>query len=124
MNLWRWLTTPDPHPGFTRPKLLKLALRLLLFVVVATLLSSLLSLTPLAPYLDTWWGSLLFVLLLYLPAARFLNMDTFTPRRFQAPARPGAQVGGAASTNALQKRREKNRYAGVRKSPPRTGGRR
>ena len=43
MNLWRWLTTPDPHPGFTRPKLLKLALRLLLFVVVATLLSSLLS---------------------------------------------------------------------------------
>ena len=44
MNFWRWLTTPDPHPGFTRSKLLRLALRLFLFVLVATLLSSLLSL--------------------------------------------------------------------------------
>ena len=122
MNLWRWLTTPDPHPGFTRAKLLRLALRLFLFVLVATLLSSLLSLTPLRPYLNTWWGSLLFVLLLYIPAARFLNVDTFVPGRFQRPA-PGGRA-APASTNALDKRREKNRYAGVRKPPPRTGGRR
>ena len=121
MNFWRWLTTPDPHPGFTRPKLLKLALRLFLFVLVATLLSSLLSLTPLKPYLNTWWGSLVFVLLLYIPAARFLNVDTFTPRRFQSPA-PGRSASPAGQT--LEKRREKNRYAGVRKPPPRMGGRR
>ncbi|WP_346732445.1 hypothetical protein [Deinococcus radiodurans] len=85
MNFWRWLTTPDPHPGFTRPKLLKLAVRLFLFVLLATVLSSLLNLTPLRPYLNTFWGSLLFVLLLYIPAARFLNIDTFMPRRFQTP---------------------------------------
>lgn len=122
MNFWRWLTTPDPHPGFTRSKLLRLALRLFLFVLVATLLSSLLSLTPLSPYLNTWWGSLLFVLLLYIPAARFLNVDTFVPGRFQRPA-PGGRA-APASMNTLDKRREKNRYAGVRKPPPRTGGRR
>lgn len=122
MNFWRWLTTPDPHPGFTRSKLLRLALRLFLFVLVATLLSSLLSLTPLRPYLNTWWGSLLFVLLLYIPAARFLNVDTFVPGRFQRPA-PGGRA-APVSTNALDKRRAKNRYAGVRKPPPRQGGRR
>lgn len=122
MNFWRWLTTPDPHPGFTRSKLLRLALRLFLFVLVATFLSSLLSLTPLSPYLNTWWGSLLFVLLLYIPAARFLNVDTFVPGRFQRPA-PGGRA-APASMNTLDKRREKNRYAGVRKPPPRTGGRR
>ena len=84
-----------------------------------------LNLTPLRPYLNTWWGSLLFVLLLYIPAARFLNIDTFTPRRFQTPPpQPGARSGQPASTNTLDKRREKNRYAGVRKSPPRMGGRR
>ena len=124
MNFWRWLTTPDPHPGFTRPKLLKLAVRLFLFVLLATVLSSLLNLTPLRPYLNTFWGSLLFVLLLYIPAARFLNIDTFTPRRFQTPPpQPGARA-GQPGTNTLDKRREKNRYAGVRKSPPRMGGRR
>ncbi|AAF09661.1 hypothetical protein [Deinococcus radiodurans] len=124
MNFWRWLTTPDPHPGFTRPKLLKLAVRLFLFVLLATVLSSLLNLTPLRPYLNTFWGSLLFVLLLYIPAARFLNIDTFMPRRFQTPPpQPGARAGQPA-TNTLDKRREKNRYAGVRKSPPRMGGRR
>ena len=125
MNFWRWLTTPDPHPGFTRPKLLKLAVRLFLFVLLATVLSSLLNLTPLRPYLNTFWGSLLFVLLLYIPAARFLNIDTFMPRRFQTPPpQPGARAGQPVSTNTLEKRREKNRYAGVRKSPPRMGGRR
>ena len=124
MNFWRWLTTPDPHPGFTRPKLLKLAVRLFLFVLLATVLSSLLNLTPLRPYLNTFWGSLLFVLLLYIPAARFLNIDTFMPRRFQTPPpQPGARAGQPV-TNTLEKRREKNRYAGVRKSPPRMGGRR
>ncbi|MDO4244645.1 MAG: hypothetical protein Q4C89_01300 [Deinococcus sp.] len=121
MSFWQWLTTPEPQPGFTRTKLLKLALRLFLFVLVATLLSSLLSLTPLKPYLNTWWGSLLFVLLLYIPAARFLNADTFTPQRFQTPA---ARPGTPSSAGALQRRREKARYAGVRKSGPKVGGRR
>lgn len=122
MSFWRWLTTPEPQPGFTRTKLLKLALRLFLFVLVATLLSTLLSLTPLKPYLNTWWGSLLFVLLLYIPAARFLNADTFVPQRVQTPAaRPGTT---GSSAGALQRRREKARYAGVRKSGPKVGGRR
>ena len=67
MKWWRWLTTPDPDPGFTGPKLLKLLTRVMLFALVATLLSSLLQLTPLGPYLNTWWGSLLFVLALTIP---------------------------------------------------------
>ncbi|WP_221090534.1 hypothetical protein [Deinococcus aquaedulcis] len=120
MNPWRWLTTPDPHPGFTTPKLLKLLVRVMLFAVLATLLSSLLQLTPLRPYLNTWWGSLLFVLALYLPLSRFLNVDTFVPRRLQAQVDARSAAG---RTTRAQRRKERNRYAGVRKSAPR-GGRR
>lgn len=124
MNLWRWLTTPDPNPGFTRPKLLKLLVRVMLFSVVATLLSSLLQLTPLGPYLNTWWGSLLFVLALYIPLARFLSVDTFVPRRLQARADAVRGGTGQRSVSSAQRRKERNRYAGVRKGAPKYGGRR
>lgn len=119
MNLWRWLTTPDPNPGLTGPKLVKLLIRVLLFAVVASLLSALLSLTPLKPYLNTWWGSLLFILLLYIPAARFMMMDTITPRTRPGPAGSGQ---ASATSTAAQRRKEKNRFAGVRKGPPKYGG--
>ncbi|GAA5437861.1 hypothetical protein ACMT4L_18575 [Deinococcus sp. A31D244] len=121
MKLWRWLTTPDPNPGFTRAKLLKLLVRVMLFSVVATLLSSLLQLTPVGQYLNTWWGSLIFVLILYVPMARFLTIDTFTPRRLQTPA---GRSTGTTSAASAQRRKERNRYAGVRKSAPKYGGRR
>ncbi|GHF51887.1 hypothetical protein HNQ07_003085 [Deinococcus metalli] len=120
MNLWRWLITPDPAPGLTRTKLLKLVARVVLFAVVATLLSSLLSLTPLRPYLNTWWGSLIFILILYVPLARYMTLDTIPRTRGAAPA---GKTTPAAGTSA-QRRRERNRYAGVRKGPPKYGGRR
>lgn len=120
MNLWRWLTTPDPAPGFTAGKMLKLTVRVVLFALIATLLSGLLQLTPLKDTLNTWWGSLLFVLLLYIPAARFLTLDTFAPRRAPAAAAPGK----AAQGSSAQRRKARNRYAGVRKSAPKYGGRR
>ncbi len=119
MNVWRWLTTPDPQPGFTRGKLLKLAVRVVLFATFATLVSSVLSLTPLRPYLNTWWGSLLFILVLYVPLARFLMVDSFVPGR---AAGRGADPRAAASSSA-QRRKERNRYAGVKKGPPKYGGR-
>lgn len=120
MKLWRWLTTPDPSPGLTRGKLLKLTVRVLLFAFLATLLSSLLSLTPLRPYLNTWWGSMLFVLALYIPLARFMTLDTFSARRATRGAGPATQ----ASTSRAQRRKERNRFAGVKKGPPKYGGRR
>ncbi|MDL2343318.1 hypothetical protein QOL99_04040 [Deinococcus sp. MIMF12] len=116
MKFWRWLTTPDPEPGLTRRKLGRLLIRVLLFTVVATLLSGLLRLAGLGPYLDTWWGTLIFVLLLYIPLFRFLTVDSFVPRRL---AGRGTRQQSDART---QRRRERNRYAGVRKSPPRGGG--
>ncbi|GAA0513331.1 hypothetical protein [Deinococcus depolymerans] len=119
MNPWQWLTRPDPSPGFTVPKLLKLLARVMLFALVATLLSSLLQLTPLRPYLNTWWGSLLFVLLLYIPVARFLSADAFVPRRVAGPA-----TTGKTAVSSAQRRKERNRYAGVRKGAPKYGGRR
>jgi len=119
VNPWRWLTTPDPAPGFTAGKMLKLTVRVMLFALVATLLSGLLQLTPLKGTLNTWWGSLLFVLLLYIPAARFLTLDTFAPRRA-----PATTPGRAAQGSSAQRRKERHRYAGVRKSGPKYGGRR
>ncbi len=124
MNPWRWLTTPDPNPGYTTTKLIKLAIRVLLFSLLATLVSSLLQLTPLAPYLRTWWGSMLLVLALYLPLMRFMSVDTFVPGR----GRPGKNAVPVADLrvrpSAAQRRKEKNRFAGVKKSPPKYGGRR
>ncbi|GHG31117.1 hypothetical protein CBQ26_12350 [Deinococcus indicus] len=126
MKWWGWLTTPDPDPGFTVPKLLKLMVRVMLFALVATLLSTLLQLTPLGPYLNTWWGSLLFVLALYIPLARFMSVDTFVPRRLQAraDAARGRSATGQRSASSAQRRKERNRYAGVRKGAPKYGGRR
>ena len=123
MNLWRWLTTPDPDPGFTRRKLGRLFLRVLLFTVLATVLSALLRAVGLGPYLDTWWGTLIFVLALYIPLARFLNVDTFVPRRGATRTAGKAGTGQVGKTSA-ERRKERNRYAGVRKGPPHGGGRR
>lgn len=115
MNPWHWLTTADPTPGFTPRKILRIAARFFLFVLLVTLLQLLLALTPLGPYTTTWWGQAILVLAVYLPFARFLSLDL-------APVRP-AQRGGTAQTSASARRRkERNRYAGVRKGPP--GGRR
>lgn len=121
MNIWRWLTTPDPAPGLTRTKLLKLTARVFLFATVATLLSSLLSLTPLRPYLNTWWGSLIFILILYVPLARYMTLDTL-PRRGLRGAVPDGKT--ATTSSSAQRRKERNRYAGVKKGPPKYGGRR
>lgn len=120
MKFWRWLTTPDPQPGFTRPKLLRLAIRVLLFTVLATLLSAVLRAFGLGPYLDTWWGTLIFVLLLYIPLFRFLTVDTFVPRRLARGRTAAARPGKKGMTSA-ERRKERNRYAGVRKGPPRGG---
>ncbi|MEW6420791.1 MAG: hypothetical protein AB1511_03545 [Deinococcota bacterium] len=124
MNPWRWLTTPDPEPGFTARKLLKLSVRVVIFALLATLLSAVLRAAGLGRYLDTWWGTLLFVLVLYVPLARFLLVDTFVPGR-AGTGRPGARSAGQGNRTSAERRKERNRYAGVRKGPPRgRGGRR
>ena len=115
MNWWRWLTTPEAAPGVTSAKIIKLALRLLLFVMFVTLVSGVLALTPLGPYVSTFWGSMLLVLALYLPLARWLNVDTFVP------ARPVPQSTRPAPAPA---RAKKANYAGVSKKPPKFQGRR
>lgn len=130
MNIWRWLTTPDPDPGFTRGKIVKLTVRVFLFAIFATLVGGLLRLAGLGPYLDTWWGTLIFVLVLYVPLARYLMVDTFAPSRLgQGRAGQGRLAGGKKAVvdksgkTSAERRKERNRYAGVRKSAPK-GGRR
>ncbi len=122
MNLWKWLTTPDPEPGFTRGKIIKLLVRIFLFAAVASLLSSLLSLTPLKPYLSTVWGSMLFVFLLYIPVARYMMVDKFVPSSKAVASTTTTK--SKSGLSAQQRRKERNRYAGVKKSAPKYGGRR
>lgn len=120
MNLWRWLTTPDPEPGFTARKLLKLCVRVVIFALLATLLSAALRAAGLGRYLDTWWGTLLFVLVLYVPLARFLLVDTFVPGRGGAGRAGARRTGqGSRTSTSTERRKERHRYAGVRKGPPR-----
>jgi len=124
LKLWRWLMTPDPQPGFTRRKLGRLLVRVLLFTLLATLLSAGLRALGLGPYLDTWWGTLIFVLLLYIPLFRFLTVDTFVPRRLagRMQAGKGQGRGQLKASSSAERRKERHRYAGVRKGPPRGGG--
>ncbi len=126
MNPWTWLTTADPAPGFTRTKLLKLAARTLLFVVVVTLLQSLLYAVGLGAYLKTWWGTLLLITVVYIPFFRLMTLDTLVGPPPPRPLKPGQKPTAAQASQArIAKRAEKNRFAGIKKGPPKNmGGRR
>ncbi len=117
MNLWRYLTTPDPSPRYTPAKIGRIAARFLLFLLVVTLINTLLSFTPLRPYLATWWGSAVVVFLLYIPFARILILDT------PGAIRQGLRGPAPQPSAAAVRRKERNRYAGVKKGPPGGGGR-
>lgn len=120
MKFWNWLTSPDPEPGLTKDKMLKLMVRVLIFATIASILSALLSLTPLKPYINTWWGSLIFVLVLYIPMARYMLPDSFAPAlRSGKNHRPTKGV-----SEAHKRRKERQRFAGVKKSGPKFQGRR
>ena len=118
MNVWKWLTTADPSPRYTSGKIGRIAARFFLFLLLVTLIQSLLSATPLGPYLKTWWGSAIVVFALYIPFARYLILDTPGGNR-QSLGRLGAAPKPSASA---VRRKERNRFAGVRKGPP-GGGR-
>jgi hypothetical protein len=120
MNVWKWLTTADPSPRYTPGKIGRIVARFFLFLLLVTLVQSLLAATPLGPYLKTWWGSAIVVFALYIPFARILILDT-----------PGAAQRGFGrapvpkQSAAAIRRKERNRFAGVKKGPPSgRGGRR
>lgn len=121
MSFWRWLTAPDPAPGFTAGKVWRFGVRFFLFVLLVTLVSGLLNLTPLKPYLNTFWGSILLVLVMYVPLARWLNVDMLRPARVAPSARLTA---GAGHPQKAASKPKKARYAGVSKKPPHLQGRR
>ncbi|AFZ66667.1 hypothetical protein [Deinococcus peraridilitoris] len=111
-RLWRWLTTPDPAPGFTLKKVGRLFAKSLLFALIAVSLQLLLRALGLE-FVDTTWGTLLVVLLVYIPFARILSVDFAPP---PPRARPGGKsLGSKAGTSRVKKRK----YAGVKKSGPR-----
>ena len=127
MNPWTWLTTADPTPGFTRTKLLKILVRTLLFVLVVTLLQTLLFAAGLGAYLKTWWGTLLLITVVYIPFFRLMTLDQLVGPPTPRPLKPGQKPTAAqASQVRIAKRAEKNRFAGVKKGPPKNmgGGRR
>ncbi|AZI41898.1 hypothetical protein EHF33_03310 [Deinococcus psychrotolerans] len=126
MNPWTWLTTADPAPGFNRTKLLKILARTLLFVLVVTLLQALVYAVGLGAYLKTWWGTLLLITVVYIPFFKLMTLDTLVGQPAPRPVKPGQKPTAAqASQVRIAKRAEKNRFAGVKKGPPKNmGGRR
>ena len=110
MNVWKWLTTADPSPKYTPGKIGRIVTRFLLFLILVTLVQSLLGATP--------WRALV-VFALYIPFARILILDTpGSTRQAQGFGRGAAAKPSAAAI----RRKERNRFAGVRKGPP-GGGR-
>ncbi|ADV66225.1 hypothetical protein [Deinococcus maricopensis] len=109
MTFWRWLTTPDPSPGLNAAKLGKLLLKAFLFALVIVVIQALLRALGLK-FVDTWWGSALLVIALYLPFARYLAVDMMPPARSTGAGAAGARKGG---------RVDARKFAGVKKGPPR-----
>ncbi len=126
MNIWTWLTTGDPEPGFNRTKLFKILARTLLFVLAVTLLQALVYALGFGAYLKTWWGTLLLITVVYVPFFKLMTLDTLVGPPPPRPVKPGQKPTAAqASQVRIAKRAEKNRFAGVKKGPPKNmGGRR
>jgi hypothetical protein len=121
MNLWKWLTTADPSPRYTPGKIGRIAARFFLFLLLVTVVNALLALTPLGPYLTRYrWTSAVIVFLLYIPFNRILILD------MPGAARQGFRRGPVPKQSAAAiRRKERNRFAGVKKGPPSgRGGRR
>ncbi len=110
MNIWRWLTEPDSTPGLSTKKVTRLLIKSVLFAFVAVTAQVLLRMAGLK-IVDTWWGTAIIVLLLYIPFARFLAVDMAQP-----PSR--ARPGGKKDAGRYQKV-DRRRYAGVKKGGPR-----
>lgn len=132
---WNWLAKPHPAAP-TQEKIVKLVVRVLLFVLLATLVSAALHPTPLGPYLQTWWGSMLLVLALYIPLGRFMSLDNpWEPTRAAHPATASdtgqahklisrTKISAAPAPSALERKRAKKKFAGTSKRPPQMGHRR
>ncbi|WP_027483840.1 hypothetical protein [Deinococcus pimensis] len=115
LRIWQWLTRPDPTPGFTVGKIGKLFLKSTLFALVAVTLQSLLALAEHAlfgtRFFTSTWGTLLIVVLVYIPFARILSVDFMVP--------PRTPTKGAAKGGRPVKRAQRKKYAGVKKGGPR-----
>ncbi|WP_424950361.1 hypothetical protein [Deinococcus sp.] len=124
MNIWRWLTTADPSPRYTSGKIARIVARFVLFLILVTLVQALLAATPWRNFFRGFLGSALVVFVLYIPFARILILDTpGAARQGQGSGRGAAAKPSAAAV----RRKERNRFAGVKKGPPgggRGGGRR
>lgn len=121
LRLWQWLTRPDPTPGFTARKIGKLFLKSTLFALVAVTLQTLLLLAENAVFgtrfFGSTWGTLLIVVLVYIPFARVLSVDFMVPPRTVGR---GAAKGPALSKGGRPvKRVTRKKYAGVKKGGPR-----
>ena len=110
MNIWRWLTEPDPTPGLSVKKVSRLLIKSVLFALVAVAVQVALRAAGLK-FIDTWWGTAVIVVLLYIPFARFLAVDMAQP---PARTRAGAKKGGGRYQKV-----DRRRYAGVKKGGPR-----
>lgn len=125
IRFWRWLTTPDPSPGLSAGKIGKLLFKSFLFALVAVTLQGVLRALG-VPFVGTTWGSLLVVLIVYIPFARLLSVDFMPPPR--TSGRSGGNVDGRGASSAkgraksgdkLRLKRDKRKFAGVKKSGPR-----
>lgn len=104
---WQWLTLPDPSPGLSPKKVARLLIKSLIFAFVAVSVQVLLRALGLT-FVDTWWGTALIVVALYIPFARFLAVDMAPPPRRTVKGQKGKY-----------QKTDRRKYAGVKKGGPR-----
>lgn len=112
VNFWRWLNSKDPRPGLNKDKIIRLLVKAFLFAMVINFIVVGLAALK-VPYMNTFWGQTLVMLLVYIPFLRWFMID-MTP----APAR--AKV--AANTKdgkKFKKTDKKRKFAGVKGKGPR-----
>lgn len=110
---WTWLTTIDPKPGITGPKMARLMVKAVLFAFIVVILQS--TLVGLGvPFAKTIWLQLLLALAVYIPMARFLNAE-FTP---PVAGMANNSKNSAGKSGKSAKADKKVRYAGVKGKGP------
>nr|WP_221277203.1 hypothetical protein [Deinobacterium chartae] len=110
---WIWLTQVDPRPGLTAPKVLRLTVKSFLFALLVTVLISLLRALG-VPYMETLWGQLIVMLIVYVPFVRFLTAEMTPPDR----ALRSGRFAGKSGTVSKAKRAKRVKYAGVKRGGP------
>ena len=111
LAFWNWLNTKDPRPGLNKDKIIRLLVKAFLFAMVINLVVVGLAALK-VPYMNTFWGQTLVMLVVYIPFLRWFMIE-------MTPAPAAARKGTPTDSKKYKKADKKRKFAGVKGKGPR-----